>query len=252
VNLVEVVPHYASTNDDGGAGITNNNNLWVHDCAIFDPGGTFRNVVTVGTPVSVGEVLIQREIYPISWGAGIHSEVARNSVMLGGVSSAQATDSNNGVAWFGGRLTSPSSNGRVALVSWIFEGDVIVDTFPLIFGNNSIFAVSGSGLYIASGDSIFLDGYMSSNAAPIWGPGGITLRGTAKWAYTGTAVADFKQTGAWSLNGSASGSSFCAGTPAVWTQAIAITPTAIDAACSATGFGGTVFGRGGAVVANNF
>jgi hypothetical protein len=245
VNIVSLTPHFTDVNAAA------NNYLWVKNCALYDPGATFRALMTTGTPVSLTETIIQRQIFANGWGVGVYSDRCVNCDVFGGIASLQSLNTNNGAVLDAGIWSCPTSNGRLSISSPSMRDDIIFDQSPLLEGAAS--SSASTGVYIASGQVLAIDGEINGGSSIWWGPGAFLIRGTGRLGYTGTAVAAFKQTGAWTINGAATGNSLCTSAGVgTWNMAITVNPTNIDAACGVAGFGGTVFGRGGAMIVNNF
>ncbi len=95
------------------------------------------------------------------------------------------------------------------------------------------------------------DGFGGVNlygSTAIWGAGGFAVSGRCAIRLDGvTAVNYFLQKGGLTLNDATDAFSVTLATPAVWNW-IPLTPTAIDAAAGASGFGGAAYGQYGAKI----
>jgi hypothetical protein len=249
VNLVQVLPVWSNGN------ATNHPpNLLIQNVTVYDPTNNGANangdIFTIGNGVTLSEVIVQKLLTLSQWVTdNRYNNMIFNTVLQDGMNGTVGTA---GLGYiFSGIVASKTAVSQIP--SGSIGGDVILDAICVIPYFTEPQGIAGSGIYLGGGALNFLvDGQFRGGNNVFYGTGSVAVRGHGALYYTGTAVAAFVQTGAWSFNGTTTGSSYCSGTPGVWTQAITINPTNIDAACSTTGFGGTVWGRGGAVIANNF
>jgi hypothetical protein len=252
INLVQVKPVFSDENNypDGGAGLQQA--LIIQNCTIFDPDTFHGASVLVGEGAYLFESLVTRQLVLDKW--------SNNGRILLNLVNVDAQQSLNGQGTYGatgytlgGILTS--SNGLSDLQTGFLGDDVILNTISIVPAGGEIAVASSPANFVylgAGSNNLVVDGVFRVAAATMWGPGSIVLRGSGRITYTATATARFLQTGSFTLNAATTAASFCAGTPAVWTQAIAVNVTNLDAVCSATGFGGTAWGQGGALLGPNF
>jgi hypothetical protein len=92
---------------------------------------------------------------------------------------------------------------------------------------------------------------VSNNApygiAALWGSAGLHVHVHGDLGYTGTAVGSLFMTGTLTLDGAATASSYNLGT-GIWTPAIVLSPTNLDTAVGAGGFGGVAYGNFGSKI----
>lgn len=127
--------------------------------------------------------------------------------------------------WFGGYVSSPTSEGIAHTNSIIYDLDAIITTS---FGSCQLGLVYfATSLRVNKGALVDLEGYNAG--VSIWGPGICSIQSSGKLLKqngAGTWVNIFQLKGAFTLNGISSGSTYTAG---VWASGVALTPANLDA-----------------------
>ena len=244
VNLVSFQPTVSTL-----AGVQQ---AFLQNITVFSPDGVgVDRCVLGGTCIAAQEVLFQREVLTNSIAPMYFINC---SLRGGGLVGTVSSDS----FFFEGIFDNTNALTASTLTN------ITVDLDCILAGGNQI-GLWGSGqpytafegassdlslAYIETGTTIEATGgvgaFGNAVAHPIvWGPGILNAVGRVTYDTTQTAVATFLNTGGLKLNGGGTGHSVIAGSPDVLNGAIALSPTTLDAAAGAAGFGGNAFNLGG-------
>lgn len=246
VNIVEFNPITADT----GAFA---NQAFLYQLRIFDPTGAGNDTVQIGDNVNLYEVTSDRIV-------SSNSNFATASANLVNVYN------NGGLMWQTGFLNVIGGCTAAAGVIFnqvitgqpFFDGDYINGTAMSLSSGASFGQVFlDSNVALASGQLSVSTIFYSSGV--VYGSSGknLVLQGSSRLAYpsgAGAAVAAFTAPQpiiGILVNGSATAYSVNTGAGAVWNGGISTTPSHLDAAQGAAGFGGKAIGVGGASIANS-
>lgn len=234
-----------------GCAIADYNASFSNGCVFYqanmwDPRGATNDNVNFGdNGVIVVDSTVQRFVIQNYDNASTGSGRFFNAHLSGGIGLASGVTE---VVLFGGDVTSGALEIGGATLS--LGGDIIISH------STNIYAGGEYGLVdLDPGVTLNIGGYgpvrfVTSGGAPIvWGGGSINVVGNAELMYptgAGKAAATFLNTGGLTLDSNPSAYSV----GATGLSVVAITPTALDAAAGATGFGGTATNLRGAAITN--
>jgi hypothetical protein len=245
-------------------------NLAVFEPTFLDVAGTFDNWVqlqnlVIGDPTSVGasplrlgssvqlqDVRSERTWVPTSVSQQIFAMAWVNVGFDGSIIGYLGSSTNVCTTLLGGHV---HGGDAIFMVGINLDGDIILDATGVGAGDAVVRdAVLGwvnmIGPRIDFGGACRLTTFFGSGGA-LWGAAAMNFLHDGNFNYVGTAVSRFLSSGAMSLGGVVSASSRTTATGAVTINAgIALTPTNLDAATGAAGFGGCAFQLSGGVVQN--